>query len=129
MPLHVSSTRAHRQEAKIVLYNLWYHHTYRWPSRAQVERCTVSKISKSSLWVLWWYPPSIWSLKIFKISILLSSAWSLLEISVFLSKQSFRIIHRNNSVQMTDHFSGFVQSLQFPFCLQFVTELLLATEY
>jgi len=29
MPLHVSSTSAHRQEAKIVLYNLWYHHTYR----------------------------------------------------------------------------------------------------
>ena len=29
MPLHVSSTRAHRQEAKIVLYNLWYHYTYR----------------------------------------------------------------------------------------------------
>ena len=27
MPLHVSSTRAYRQEAKIVLYNLWYHHT------------------------------------------------------------------------------------------------------
>ena len=27
MPLHVSSTRAHRQEAKIVLYSLWYHHT------------------------------------------------------------------------------------------------------
>ena len=24
MPLHISSTRAHRQEAKIVLYNLWY---------------------------------------------------------------------------------------------------------
>ena len=38
MLLHVSSTRAHRQEAKIVLYSLWYHHTYRWPSRAQVER-------------------------------------------------------------------------------------------
>ena len=29
---------AHRQEVKIVLYSLWYHHTYRWPSRAQVER-------------------------------------------------------------------------------------------
>ena len=29
---------AHRQDVKIVLYNLWYHHTYRWPSRAQVER-------------------------------------------------------------------------------------------
>ena len=28
---------AHRQEIKIVLYSLWYHHTYRWPSRAQVE--------------------------------------------------------------------------------------------
>ena len=38
MPLHVSSTRAHRQEAKIVLYNLWYHHTNRWLSHAQVER-------------------------------------------------------------------------------------------
>jgi len=24
---------AHRQEAKIVLYSLWYHHTYRWLSR------------------------------------------------------------------------------------------------
>ena len=29
---------AHRQEFKIVLYSLWHHHTYRWPSRAQVER-------------------------------------------------------------------------------------------
>jgi len=29
MPLHVSSTSDHRQEAKIVLYSLWYHHTYR----------------------------------------------------------------------------------------------------
>ena len=26
---------AHRQEAKIVLYSIWYHHTYRWPSGAQ----------------------------------------------------------------------------------------------
>ena len=34
MSLHVSSTRAHRQEAKIVLYSIWYHHhhTYRGPS-------------------------------------------------------------------------------------------------
>ena len=37
MPLHVSGTRAHRQAVKIVLYSLWYHHTYRRPSRAQVE--------------------------------------------------------------------------------------------
>ena len=28
MPLHVSSTSAYRQEAKIALYSLWYHHTY-----------------------------------------------------------------------------------------------------
>jgi hypothetical protein len=28
----------HRQEVKILLYSLWYHHTYRWPSRSQV--CT-----------------------------------------------------------------------------------------
>ena len=27
MPLHDSSTRTHRQEVKIVLYSLWYHHT------------------------------------------------------------------------------------------------------
>ena len=27
MPLHVSSTCAHRQEVKIVVYSLWYHHT------------------------------------------------------------------------------------------------------
>jgi len=29
---------AHQQEVKILLYSLWYHRTYRWPSRAQVER-------------------------------------------------------------------------------------------
>jgi len=27
MPLHVSNTSAHSQEARIVLYSLWYHHT------------------------------------------------------------------------------------------------------
>ena len=26
---------AHRQEVKIVLYSLWYHHTYRWLSCAR----------------------------------------------------------------------------------------------
>ena len=41
MPLHVSSTTAYRLEAKIVLHSLWYHHTYRWPSRAQIERDPV----------------------------------------------------------------------------------------
>ena len=37
MPLHFSSTRAHRQEVKIVLYRLWYHDT---------ERSEWSKITK-----------------------------------------------------------------------------------
>ena len=27
---------AHHQEVKIVLYSIWYHHTYWWPSGAQV---------------------------------------------------------------------------------------------
>ena len=33
---------AHRQEVKIVLYVLWYHHTCRWPCRAQssLKVCT-----------------------------------------------------------------------------------------
>jgi hypothetical protein len=35
MPVHVSSTWAHYQEVKIVLYGLWYHQTYRWPSGAR----------------------------------------------------------------------------------------------
>ena len=26
---------AHRQEVKIILYSLWYHQTYRWPSGAR----------------------------------------------------------------------------------------------
>ena len=29
---------AHHQEVKIELYSVWYHHTYTWPSGAQVER-------------------------------------------------------------------------------------------
>jgi len=29
---------AQHQAVKIVLYGIWYHHTYRWSSGAQVER-------------------------------------------------------------------------------------------
>jgi len=32
---------AHHQWVKILLYSIWYHHTCRWPSRAQVERGPV----------------------------------------------------------------------------------------
>ena len=45
MPLHVSSTCAHQQEVRIALYSLWYHHTYRWPSDAQVERGLQSSLN------------------------------------------------------------------------------------
>jgi len=33
------------QEVKIVLYNIWYHHTCRWPSGAQVERGLQSSLN------------------------------------------------------------------------------------
>ena len=56
MPLHVSSTRAHRQEAKIVLYNLWYHHTYMWPSRAHVSSTSAHRQeAKIVLYNLWYH--------------------------------------------------------------------------
>jgi hypothetical protein len=38
---------AHRQEGKILLYSLWYHHTCRWSSGAQVERGLLSQIVNS----------------------------------------------------------------------------------
>ena len=32
---------AHHQEVKIVLYSIWYHHTYRWPpGAAATHRCS-----------------------------------------------------------------------------------------
>ena len=43
MPLHVSSICVHRQEVRIVLYRLWYHHT-------QTSECSkftkITKITK-----------------------------------------------------------------------------------
>ena len=42
MPL---STYAHRQEVKIVLYSIWYHHKLV-NIKINILRCTVSKISK-----------------------------------------------------------------------------------
>jgi len=43
MPLHISSTYAHHQEVKIVLYNLWYHRT---------ETSEWSKITKIQFYQL-----------------------------------------------------------------------------
>ena len=45
MPIHVSSTCVHHQDVKIALQSLWYHQTYRWPSRAQVERGLQSSLN------------------------------------------------------------------------------------
>ena len=39
---------AHHQEVKIVLYSLWYHHTYRWPSGAQVERVLSQPVHRTA---------------------------------------------------------------------------------
>ena len=47
MPLHVSSTRAHRQAAKIILYCLWYHHT----ETSEWSKITkITKISKTQFY-------------------------------------------------------------------------------
>ena len=40
--LRVSSTMYHHQEFEIVLYSIWCHHTFRWPTGAQVERRLLS---------------------------------------------------------------------------------------
>ena len=61
MPLHVSSTCAHHQEVRIALHSLWYNHTYRWPSRVQVEReavldCCVLELGCGSARVVFGLP-------------------------------------------------------------------------
>ena len=61
MPLHVSSTSAHHQDAKIVLYSLWYHHTYRWPSRARVERGDARSAKyQNKLRCFYYYTDDMW---------------------------------------------------------------------
>ena len=48
MPLHVSSTSVHRQEAKIVLYSLWYHHTEtsEWSKITKITKITKIQFHK-----------------------------------------------------------------------------------
>ena len=36
---------AHHQVVKLVLYSIWYHHNYRWPSGAQVKRGLSSSLN------------------------------------------------------------------------------------
>jgi len=40
---------AHHQEVKIVLYNIWYRQTCRWPSGAQVKRGLSPLLTCASL--------------------------------------------------------------------------------
>ena len=48
MPLHVSSTCAHRQKVKIVLYSLWYHHTEtsEWSKITKITKITKIQFNK-----------------------------------------------------------------------------------
>ena len=48
MPLHVSSTCPHRQEVKIVLYSLWYHHTEtsEWSKITKITKITKIQFYK-----------------------------------------------------------------------------------
>ena len=48
MPLHVSCTCARRQEVKIVLYSLWYHHTEtsEWPKITKITIITKIQFYK-----------------------------------------------------------------------------------
>ena len=48
MPLHVSSTCAHRQDVKIVLYSFWYHHTEtsEWSKIIKISKITKIQFYK-----------------------------------------------------------------------------------
>ena len=48
MLLHVSSTCAHRQEVKIVLYSLWYYHTEtsEWSKITKITKVTKVQFYK-----------------------------------------------------------------------------------
>ena len=48
MPLHVSNISAHRQEVKIVLYSLWYHHTEtsEWSKFTKITKITKIQFCK-----------------------------------------------------------------------------------
>ena len=39
---------SYHQEIKIVLYSIWYHHTCRWPSGAQVERGLCQPVHRTA---------------------------------------------------------------------------------
>ena len=57
MRLHVSSTSAHRQEAKIVLYSLWYHHIYRCDDTGIITPIGVNRCDDTRDCITQFLPP------------------------------------------------------------------------
>jgi len=61
---------AHHQAVKIALYCTWYHHTCKWPSRAQVERSLLSTLFRAlcahhqevkiALYCIWYHHTCKW---------------------------------------------------------------------
>jgi len=39
---------AHHQEVKIVLYSIWYHHTFSWSSGAKVESGLIQSVHRTA---------------------------------------------------------------------------------
>jgi len=53
---------AHHQEVKIVLHSIWYHHTYRWASRAQFQalklhRTATYRCDDTRCCIIQFWPP------------------------------------------------------------------------
>jgi len=105
MPLNVSSIFAHHREVKIALHNLWYHHTYRWPSRTQVERGLVMQF----------WPPDdehmcskhveAWNKLIVK-QTFCASIWLITEINILrctVSKRSKNVCHMSLFFYVRSH--------------------------
>jgi len=100
MPLHFSNARAHHREVKIALYSLWYHHTYRWLSRAQDERVFSQPVHETAnYWcdytrgcIMQFWPPDdehmcskhveAWN-KLTVKQIFCASSWLITEISIW----------------------------------------------
>jgi hypothetical protein len=102
MPLHVSSTCVHHQEVTIALHNLWYHHTYRWPSLAQAHGTATYRCDDTKGCVMQFWPPDdecmyskhveAWNKLIVKQKFC-ASGWLITEINIdpyFLTLKSWR---------------------------------------
>ena len=48
---------AHHHEVKIVFYSIWYHHTCRWPSRAQVHGTATYRCDDTRCCIIQFLPP------------------------------------------------------------------------